>query len=160
MQENWETSAYVHFEADDKESIATREASKKQFETLWNEDCYDLSPRDVSAYTNRFEDKVGKDWAIAEGRDYGTKQIISKIEQYEIETGQLVEGFMSNPEYKTVYDGFVAKGYSEGDAALLAADKHFGVKEFRQMRNDLPGNQELVDFESKIDKWKAKYGGK
>ncbi len=160
MKENWETSAYVHFEADDKDAIALRDASKKQFEDLWDNDCYDLSSTDYSASKNSFAHPDAKEWATAQGRNARSKEVIAKIQDYEVETGKLVSGFMANPDYKAVFDGFVAKGYSEGDAAILAADKHFGVKEFREMRNNLPTNQELVQLEKKVENWKARYGGK
>ena len=160
LQDNWETSAYVHFDASDKESIDLREASKKQFLELWDKDAYDLSAKDQSAYDNRFAPAEGKDWIIDQERDYGTKKIIEGIEKYEQETGKLVEGFMTNPDYKKKYDELLAQGYSEGDAAFAAADQQFGVAEFRKMREDLPANQELLKNETRINEWKAKYGDK
>ena len=150
----------MHFEAGDKEALAQRKASVDQFEKLWEEDCYDLSAHDLASYDNRFGPATGKDWAIEQDENYAIKKIIQRIEAYEVETGTLVEGFMSNPEYKGHYDALIAKGYSEGDSALLAADKHFGAKEFRKMRDDLPTNQELIKLEKTVNAWKAKYGDK
>lgn len=158
LQENWETSAYVHFDNDDKESIRLREESKEQFLELWNDDSYGLSARDVSAYDNRFAPAVGKEWIVDQERNRGTKTILRNLEAYEIETGKMVEGFMQDPSYKAKYDALFAQGFSEGDSALLAAEQHFGSKEFRAMRDELPSNQELLRFEKQIKDWKAKQG--
>lgn len=160
LQDNWETSAYVHFDSSDKDSIDLREASKKQFLDLWEQDAYDLSAKDMSAYDNRFAPAEGKEWIIDQERDYATKKIIEGIETYEEETGKLVEGFMTNPDYKAKYEALLEKGYSEGDAAFLAADQQFGAKEFRAMRDALPANQELLKTEQRINEWKAKYGSR
>jgi hypothetical protein len=159
FQENWETSAYVHFDPSDKDSIELREASKKQFLELWEHDTYDLSAKDLSAFDNRFAPAEGKDWIIDQERDYGTKKIIEGIEKYEEETGLLVEGFLKDPQYKARYDALLEKGYSEGDAAFLAAEEHFGSKEFRAMREQLASNQQLLDTERRVNDWKSKHGG-
>lgn len=158
FQDNWETSAYVHFDEKDKESIELREASKKQFLDLWENDSYDLSAKDLSAYDNRFAPAEGKEWIIDQERDYGTKKIIEGIEKYEVETGVLVEGFMKDPGYKAKYDALIKDGYSEGDAAFIAADQHFGAEKFQAMRDQLPANQELLKTEKRVNDWKAKYG--
>jgi phosphatidylserine/phosphatidylglycerophosphate/cardiolipin synthase-like enzyme len=158
FQDNWETSAYVHFDQSDKESIELREASKKQFLDLWENDSYDLSAKDLAAYDNRFAPAEGKEWIVEQERDYGTKKIIQGIEKFEIESGQLVAGFMQDPGYKAKYDEMLKKGYSEGDAAFLAADQHFGAEKFQAMRDQLPANQELLQTEQRVNTWKAKYG--
>lgn len=160
LQENWETSAYVHFDPKDKEAIENREASKKQFLELWENDSYGLSAKDKAAHANRFAPEVGRDWAIEQDREYNMKQILQGLQKYEIATGELVEGFMADPDYKSKYDALVEKGYSEGDAALLAAEQRFGAEKFRAMRDELPSNQELLKEEAKIEAWKKKYGDK
>lgn len=160
LQENWESSVYVHFEADDSASIAQRESSKAQFLELWNDDAYGLSAKDVAAYNNRFAPSVGKEYIIEEDRGRGTKSILQGLEAYEVETGKLVEGFLQDADYKKKYDAMLAKGYSEGDSAILAAEQHFGKAEFRQMRDQLPSNLELLKDEKRIESWKAKYAGR
>lgn len=160
LQENWETSAYVHFDPSDQEAIDNREASKRQFLDLWDNDSYDLSAKDKAAHGNRFAPEVGRDWAIEQDRDYNTKQILEGLQSYEIATGELVEGFMADADYKAKYDALIEKGYSEGDSAILAAEQKFGVEKFRQMRDELPANQELLKEEAKIEAWKKKYGPK
>ncbi len=160
LQENWETSAYVHFDPKDQEAIDNREASKKQFLELWDSDAYGLSAKDKAAHSNRFAPEVGRDWAIEQDREYGIKQILEGLQKYEIDTGKMVEGFLADPGYKTKYDELMAKGYSEGDAALLAADAHFGAEKFREMRDQLPSNQALLKEERVINAWKAKSGAK
>jgi hypothetical protein len=158
LRENWETSAYVHFDPKDEASIQLREDSKKQFLDLYDNDAYKLSATDVAAYDNRFAPAVGKDWIIDQERNRSTKSILKDLEAYEIETGKMVEGFMKDADYKAKYDALFAKGYSEGDSAIMAAEQHFGVKEFRAMRENLPSNQELIKAEKRIADWKAKYG--
>lgn len=156
LQENHETSAYVHFDQSDEASIALREESKKQFLELWEHESYDLSARDVAAYDNRFAPKVGRDWIIDQERDRGTKSILRELEAYEIETGRLVESFMADPGYKAKYDALFAQGFSEGDSALMAAEQHFGKDAFREMKEKLPSHQKLMESEKRIADWKAR----
>lgn len=158
MKENWETSAYVHFEKDDKQAAELRDQSKAQFEQLWNEETYDLSVTDLAAYNTRFAPETGREWAVLEDRNYATKIIIGGIEKYEIETASLVEKLSQKPEIAARRDELLAEGYSEGDSILNAASEVLGHKEFLKMRSDLPANKELETLKSKVHRWKEKYG--
>jgi len=158
MRENWETSGYVHFEKGDKAGAALREQSKAQFETLWNESTYDLSPSDLSAYDNRFEPKEGREWAVHKGRDYATKKIVRSIETYEQETSKLVTDLLTRPDIKERRDALLETGYSEGDAALMACDQVLGHEEFLKMRNELPAHKSMYETRDRVMAWKEKYG--
>lgn len=158
MRHNWETSAYVHFEAGDKKAETLREQSKEQFEELWNNETYDLSVKDLAAYNTRYHPKVGKDWFVEQDRGYATKIIIGKLESYEKETATLVEGLIETPDVKAKYDELVEKGYSEGDAALMASKEVLGKDEFLKQLHDLPAHKELDALKSTVNNWKARYG--
>lgn len=158
MQENWETSGYVHFEPGDQEAAQLRDQSKAQFDKLWDEETYDLSVKDLAAYNARFEPAVGRDYATDQNRDYAVKTIIGKIETYEIESGDLVERLLTKPEVGARRDQLLAAGYSEGDAAIKACSEVLGHQEFLKLQSDLPSNQDLSQLKSKVSRWKEKYG--
>ena len=158
MQENWETSAYVHFEEGDKEAAALRDGSKAQFESLWNEETYDLSVYDYAAYLARYEPKEGKEWSTEMERNRATKKIIGGIETYEKETGVLVEKLVERPDIKARREELLADGYSEGDAALKACDDILGHEEFLKMRQDLDSHKELYKLKDDVAAWKEKWG--
>lgn len=160
MRDNWETSGYVHFEKGDKQGLELREQSKAQFESLWNEETYDLSARDLSAYSNRFAPAQGREWAVEQDRGYSTKKIIRGIEKYEVETGSLVEKLLEKSEIRGRRDELLAAGYSEGDAALKAADEILGHEEFLKVRHELPAHKELEQMKAEVTQWKEKYGSK
>jgi hypothetical protein len=158
MRENWETSGYVHFEKGDKGAEALRDQSRAQFESLWQDETYDLSARDLAAYNNRFAPEEGREWAVEQDRDYSTKKIIESIEKYEEETGKLVSGLVERADIKASREAFMEQGYSPGDAALKACDQVLGQEEFLKMRHELPAHQDLYKTKDKVMKWKAKYG--
>jgi phospholipase D-like protein len=159
MRENWETSAYVHFEEGDKKAAELRDQSKAQFDTLWNDSTYDLSVKDLAAYTSRYDPEVGREWATEENRNYATKQIIGAIEKYEVETAGLMEGLMTNnADVKARHDELLANGYSEGDSMLKAAEEVLGRESFLKMKHDLPAHKELDQMKSKVERWKERYG--
>ncbi|MFA5504350.1 MAG: phospholipase D family protein [Vulcanimicrobiota bacterium] len=160
MRENWETSAYVHFEKGDKQATELREQSKAQFEELWNDSTYDLSVKDLARYQTRFDPKVGREWAADQDRDYATKRVIGAIETYEVETATMMEKLLSdNSAVQGRRDELLAAGYSEGDSALKAAEEVLGREAFLKMKHDLPAHKNLEKMKSQVEQWKEKYGG-
>lgn len=158
MRENWETSAYVHFEKGDKQAAELRDQSKAQFEELWEDSTYDLSARDLAAYNNRFAPQTGREWTVEQDRDYNTKKILQGIEKYEIESGALVGKLLERSDILEKRDALMAAGYSDGDAALMACEQVLGKSEFLKMREDLSSNKELLGLRDKVRVWKEKYG--
>ena len=158
MRENWETSAYVHFEKGDKQAEELREQSKAQFEQLWDEGTYDLSARDLAAYNARWYPEEGREWVVEQDRNYNTKKIIQGLQAYEVETGKLVEKLLQRDDVRERRDQLMADDYSEGDAALKACDEILGHEEFLKMRQDLPAHKELYEERDRVFKWKEKYG--
>ena len=158
MRENWETSAYVHFEKGDKQAEELREQSKAQFEQLWDEGTYDLSARDLAAYNARWYPEEGREWVVEQDRNYNTKKIIQGLQAYEVETGKLVEKLLQRDDVRERRDQLLADDYSEGDAALKACDEVLGHEEFLKMRHDLPAHKELYEDRDRVHRWKEKYG--
>ena len=159
MRENWETSAYVHFEKGDKQAEQLRDQSKAQFDELWSEETYDLSVKDFARYQTRFYPKEGKEWAADQDRDYATKKIIGAIEDYEKETAVMMEGLIANNSAVGARrEELLAGGYSEGDSALMAAKEVLGKEAFLKMKHDLPGHKNLEEMKSRVARWKEKYG--
>jgi hypothetical protein len=156
LQENWESSAYVHFDKDDSDGLCA--ASKKQFLELYNNDASNLSVKDMAAYENRFKPAVGKEWAIEQDRDRQIKKVLGSLEEYEKATATLVEGYHKDPKFQARFEEYLAKGYSQGDSAFKAAEDVFGKEKFRADREALPANQELLKTEKRVADWKAKYG--
>lgn len=160
MRENWETSAYVHFEEGDKEAAELRDQSKAQFEELWETETFDFSARDLATYNNRFAPKLGREWAIEQDRDYSTKKIVQAIEVYEEDTAVMMEKLVERPDIKARRTELLENGYSEGDSALMAVEDVLGREEFMKMKNELPGHKKLMAMKNKFEKWNAKYGNK
>lgn len=158
LQENWETSAYVHF--DEKDTDNLRSQSKAEFLDLYNDDAAGLSVKDLAAYENRYAPAVGRDWTIEQDRNRQTRKVLSSIERYEQATAGLVAGYHDNPAFQAKYDSYRAEGYSEGDSALKAADDVIGKEKFRAERDALPANQSILETEQRVATWKAKYGPK
>jgi len=158
MRENWETSAYVHFEEGDEKAQALKEQSKAQFEQLWKEETYDLSVKDLAAYESRWDPEQGKAWTIDENRNYAIKQIIGGIEEYEKETAKLVGKLTERADIKARREELLEAGYSEGDSALMACSEVLGHEEFLKMREELPGNKKLMELKKEVAEWKEKWG--
>lgn len=159
MRENWETSAYVQFDPKDKEALESREASKAQFETLWNDESYSLSVLDTARYMSRYDRGKGEAYAAEDNRNRATKEIIGLIEDYEEATGDMVENAVeNNPEVKSLFEGFLGQGYSAGDSALKALESHYGREKFLKMRHDLPAHKALMELQNRVEGWKKKYG--
>ena len=156
MRENWETSAYVRFEEGDAEAQALKDQSKAQFEDLWNNKSYPLSTQDLAAYYSKDKPEFGHDFFVETAKGGATRQIITGIENYEVETGVLVGQLMEKTEVSQRRDELLAEGYSDGDAALMAVDQVIGKEEFQAMADELPTSIELDQLAKRVESWKSK----
>lgn len=154
MRENWETSAYVRFDQDDVEAQALKEQSKAQFEDLWNES-YPLSTQDLAAYYAKSKPEFGHDFFVETAKGGATREIITGIENYEVESGVLVEQLLEKTAVSARRDELLEAGYSDGDAALMAVDQVIGREEFAAMADKLPTSIELERLSEKVEAWKT-----
>lgn len=155
MRENWETSAYVRFEENDAEAQALKAQSKAQFEKLWEEDAYPLSTADLARYYTKNAPEDGKEYYFESARGGAIREIITAIENYEVESGVLVGQLMERDDVSSRRDQLVADGYSDGDAMLMAVDQVVGEKEFDKMTAELPTSIELDRLNERVESWKA-----
>ena len=155
MQENWETSAYVRFDKDDAEGQALKEQSKAQFEKLWEEDAYPLSTQDLAAYYAKGKPEEGRDFFIHDAKGGATRQIITSIENYEVESGGLVQKLNDREDVAARRQELIADGYSDGDAMLMAVDQVVGEKKFDKMTSELPTSIELSRLNDQVSEWKV-----
>jgi phosphatidylserine/phosphatidylglycerophosphate/cardiolipin synthase-like enzyme len=156
MRENWETSAYVHFDENDKDSQALKAQSKAQFEQLWEKDCYPVSITDLARIYSKNEQADGHEHFVSSARAGATREVLVAIENYEVETGDLMQRLLEREGVADKRKALIADGYSDGDAMLMAADSVIGEKELDKMKSALPSSLELERLRGKVEKWKAK----
>ncbi|MBN9415507.1 hypothetical protein ABS71_03480 [bacterium SCN 62-11] len=154
MRENWETSAYVHFEEKDAEAQALKAQSKAQFEDLWNNNSYPLSVTDLARMYASKEQADGHEHFVDSARAGATREVLTAIENYEVETGSLMQRLHERPEVAAKKADFVNQGYSDGDAMLMAADAVVGKQELTKLTSELPSTIELDRLHSKVERWK------
>ena len=155
MRENWETSAYVRFEKDDEGGQTLKEQSKAQFEDLWDNHTYELSTADLAKYYSKNKPEFGHDHFVNTAKAGATREIITAIENYEVESGSLVERLLQKPEVSSQRDQFIADGYSDGDSALMAV-KTVAGQEFQAQAEQLPTSIELERLKSQVERWKTR----
>lgn len=157
MRENWETSAYVRFDKDDKEAQALKEQSKAQFEKLWEEDAYPLSTQDLAAYYSKNRPEEGREFFTYDAKAGATRQIITSIENFEVESGTLVQQLNQREDVAARRQELIDAGYSDGDAMLMAVDQVIGEKKFDKMKDELPTSLELSRLHEQVSKWKNSF---
>lgn len=156
MRENWETSAYVHFDSKDPEAQALKAQSKAQFEALWNEDTYPLSVTDLARFYAKNEQEEGHEFFVDSARQGATREVLTAIENYEVETGNLMNRLRERPEVESKRSEFIAQGYSDGDAMLKAAETALGKSEVAKLTSELPSSIELARLQQKVDSFTRK----
>ncbi|MFN8614219.1 MAG: phospholipase D family protein, partial [Vulcanimicrobiota bacterium] len=156
MRENWETSAYVHFDEKDAQAQALKAQSKAQFEDLWENHSYPLSVTDLARLYAKNEQSEGHEHFVDSARAGATREVLTAIENYEVETGALMERLRERPEVAEKRAQYVGQGYSEGDAMLMAADAVVGKQELSSLTSALPSSIELERLRSKVERWKSK----
>jgi hypothetical protein len=153
MRENWETSAYVRFDKGDAQAQELKAQSKAQFEDLWDNHTYKLSTADLASFYAKNAPEFGHEQFVESGKGGATRQILVGIENYEVESGALVQRLMERPEVAARRDQLQADGYSRGDASLMAVNQVAG-DEFRKLTAELPSSVELKGIESRVQAWK------
>ena len=156
MRENWETSAYVHFEEKDPQAQELKAQSKTQFEDLWVNDCYPVSVTDLARLYSKNEQAEGHEHFVDSARAGATREILTAIENYEVETGGLMQRLLERPEVAAKKAEFIEQGYSDGDAVLKATNAVVGKEELSKLTAALPSSIELDRMHSKVERWKAK----
>lgn len=153
LRENWETSAYVHFNENDPESAAAKAKSIEQFTELWNQS-FELSTIDYADYLTQDDGEIGKEWFIEETRDSAIRHSLRLIGNYERETGKLHQDILNeNAEVQARKAELQAEGYSYGDATLKAVSEVLGEQEYREMLRNLDTNQTLEQLQSKVNNY-------
>lgn len=155
MQDNWETSAYVHFDDADEQATKQREQTRAQFEELW-ETSYELNSLDHAAFLNRARGVTPSELTIEEDRDRSIRHTLRQLTNYERQTGAMFDELLkSTPTIAARRDALIAEGYSEGDATFTAAREHLGPEKYRSMLDALPAAKALVSMQKELADWKA-----
>lgn len=156
LRENWETSAYVHFDDKDAESVAQRDQAKAEFEELWDSS-YELNTKDHAAYLNRNRAETeGKGWRIEQDRDRSVRHILRLLLNYEKDTAKMLTSLVEQvPAIAEARAGFLEEGYSEGDATIMAVKGHVGPNSYRQLLDSVPANKTLEDLKSEVTEFKT-----
>lgn len=156
--DNWETSAYVHFDPSDTPAMEGAAASKSQFESLWDHSL-ELNSRDHAAYLNRARGVQPSQFTVDEDRDRSIRHILRLLTNYEKESAQVIGGVLKE-ESKVAEerDRLVGEGYSFGDASLMAVRSHLGEETYRQRMDAMKSAVMLADLQREVSAWKAEQG--
>jgi hypothetical protein len=154
MRENWETSAYVRFDKDDAQAQELKAQSKAQFEQLWDNNTYALSTADLASFYAKNAPEFGHEQFVESGKGGATRQILIGIENYEVESGALVQRLVEREDVAARRSELLAAGYSNGDASLMAINQVVGEQPFRKMTAELPSSMELERMRSSVQAWK------
>jgi phosphatidylserine/phosphatidylglycerophosphate/cardiolipin synthase-like enzyme len=155
LRENWETSAYIHFDCKDAKSITARDQSVTQFEELWNS-AYEVNTVDHSTYISRDLAEEGKDWFIEESRDRSMTHVLRLIGNYERATGKLHQQLLAdNPEIAERKASLQEEGYSYGDSVLRAVEDVVGEEKHDLMLHDLQASKSLRLLKERIAAFQA-----
>lgn len=150
LRQNWETSAYIHFDSADEESLQARQESLTQFEELWASS-YELNTKDHSDYLNRDKPELGREWFVEDGRDRSVKHILRLIGNYERESGKINQDILAeNPKVAARKAKYQEQGYSYGDATLKAIDDVLGEKAHDKMLENLKTTDTLRMLQTRV----------
>lgn len=155
MTENWETSVYVHFDADDEKALKERDHVKSQFEDLWDTS-YELNSFEHAAFLNRNRSVPTSEFTIDEDRDRSIRHVLRLMINFEKQSGEMFESLVAQvPDIRTQRDSFVDEGYSMGDATLMAAKNHLGPEKYRAVVESVPGAGQLRELQNELASWKS-----
>lgn len=154
MRDNWETSAYVRFDQDDAQAQELKAQSKAQFEELWDNNTYPLSTADLAKFYAKNSPEFGREQFVESGKGGATRQILIGIENYEVESGALVQRLVEREDVGARRNELLNEGYSNGDAALMAIHQVVGQDSFRKMTAEMPSSVELEGLHSRVEAWK------
>ena len=160
LRENWETSAMIHFDAQDESSQKAKAESVGQFEELWD-DAFELNTKDHAAFLNRDkEDGPGKEWFIEEDRERSVRYVLRLLGNYERESGKMHQDLAkSNPEIADLRNKLIAEGYSYGDATFKASKEVLGPEKHRTLLDSLGTNDTLNQLKAEVDRYKLNEAG-
>jgi phosphatidylserine/phosphatidylglycerophosphate/cardiolipin synthase-like enzyme len=154
LRENWETSALVHFDSENKDSEQDKTQSIYQFETLWN-DAFEMNTRDHSALLNRDKDGPGTEWFIEEGRERSVRHVLRLLGNYERESGKMHLALAEqHPDIADQRDRLISGGYSYGDATFRATQRVLGQDKHRTLLDSLGTNDTLNNLKSQVEAFK------
>lgn len=163
MRENWETSAYVHFDESDEGAQAAKDKALEQFFDLWDNQSFELNTKDLAGMWNKYKPRVGKQWFIDDSRGvdfYSPKgalvKIIEALEVYEEQTGDLISGLVkSNDKVQARVEELRVQGYAEGYATVKAVRDVLGDESYYEKLEGLDGYKALHKMKDDVTEWKA-----
>jgi hypothetical protein len=160
LTENWETSAYIHFDDDDPNAAKEREQTKTQFEELWDTS-YELNSLDHAAFLNRARAVTPSEYTIEEDRDRSIRATLRNLLNFEKQSAAFFEDLLQNtPAIAKRREELIKEGYAEGSATLMASKEHLGKERYWQMLNELPAAKQLGDAQKDVAEWKAQQTAK
>lgn len=155
LRQNWETSAFVHFDKSDKKSLRAREQSTKQFQELWN-DSYQLNSIEHAEMLNaKTQDTTGHEWFVQDSRERAIRHVLRLIGNYERETGNLHQELLNdNKDIQERHQSLEAAGYSYGDSVLQAVESHLGKDVHRSMLAELKTSNSLDLLQHNVEAYR------
>ena len=156
--DNWETSAYIHFDPKDEKAMQQAEATKSQFEELWDTS-FELNSRDQAAFLNRARGVEASSFTIDEDRDRSIRHTLRLLTNYEKESAKVVGDLVTNePKVAKERTRLIEEGYSDGDASLMAVRSHLGEEGYRKRMDGLAAAKMLTKLQEEIAEWKQTMG--
>lgn len=154
LRENWETSAYIHFDKGDTQSLKSQSESVEQFEKLWDSS-FELSTIDHAAFMNRDKTGPGKEWFIENGREQSVRYVLRLIGNYERESGKLHQELLAgNDKIAERKAAIQAEGYSYGDATLNAIQENLGPEAHRKILDEMGTADTLRVLQKQVQDFK------
>jgi phosphatidylserine/phosphatidylglycerophosphate/cardiolipin synthase-like enzyme len=151
MRDNWEHSGLISFDKADEVAMANRKESVEQFMDLWNNETFELNTVDLAKAWSKNKPEQGQAWFVESSRDGAVKKTIGLIDQYEEQSGVLVEGLLANPEIAAAQEGLRQDGLSEGYAKLKAVENVIGKEALHAQLGNLPASQELEQLRGGLE---------
>ena len=153
--DNWETSAFVHFDPSDKQAVEAAEASRTQFEQLWDHS-FELNSRDHAAYLNQGRGDRLSEWTVDEDRDRSIRHVLRLLTNYEKESAKVMAEILeAEPKVAAERDRLFADGYSSGDATLMAVRSHLGEQGYLERFDGMRSAVMLRDLQKEVSDWKS-----
>lgn len=145
LRDNWEHSAYVEFDPNDRVAVAQQEEARAQFLRLWDHESFELNSLEKGK-EKRWSERDSKDYLMqADEARFGIQRdLIAAIETYEKATGAFVSD-QAKPLASRVEE-LQQAGHDPDSATLLAVEEHLGFDGFQTALAALPERQALEDL--------------
>ena len=111
---------------------------------------------DLARLYSKNEQADGHEHFVDSARAGATREVLTAIENYEVESGALMQRLHERPEVAAKKSELINQGYADGYAMLMAADTVVGKEELSKLTSALPSSIELDRLHSKVERWKAK----